>query len=397
MGRRARRRARRPPRRRLRGSSWRRWKPAGATARAVPDPAGRGHADHRRFDRRAGGGDRDRTQGGAAAGGHGRRERRAEIRRCLEQGQAGDRPERAARQHEAILRARGGRQGARHPLQPSGPGVPAGAGDQAGLPEDQHVRRFRPLLLLATIAFPGVAAPQTGGPPVPPRAITLQEAVVMARRSALVVIQARGQTRISAASTRAAYGAFLPALNLTAGATRQFASGARTRVENGQVVTLPSTPWSSNAGLAANVTIFSGGGRFFDLREARARESAAEVNETQAEWAAALNAEQQYYNVLAARESQTAAAAQLSQAEQQRRTAIARANARVATRSDSLRAEIQYRTAQVAVVDARVALDTANAALTRVTGSEEPLTAAEETNEHPGLAIDGAALRHPAL
>jgi outer membrane protein len=253
------------------------------------------------------------------------------------------------------------------------------------------------LLLLAALAFPGVAAAQAAGPPVPPRAITLHEAVEMARRNALVVIEAHGQARTSAASTRAAYGAFLPALNLSAGATRQFTSGARTRVENGQVVTLPSTPWSSNAGLSANVTLFSGGGRFFDLRAARARESAAEVNEDAAQYQATLDAEQQFYNVLAARESQVAAAAQLEQAEQQRRTAIARANARVATRSDSLRAEILYRTAQLAIVDARVSLDTANAALTRAVGSEEPLTAAEDVNELPGLNLDDDSLRNLAL
>jgi outer membrane protein len=121
------------------------------------------------------------------------------------------------------------------------------------------------------------------------------------------------------------------------------------------------------------------------------------VNETAQQFAAALAAKEQFYNVLAARESQVAAAAQLTQAEQQRRTAIARANARVATRSDSLRAEIQYRTAQLAVVDARNALDTANAALTRAVGSEEPVTASSETPEPTALALDENALRAMAL
>jgi outer membrane protein len=259
------------------------------------------------------------------------------------------------------------------------------------------VKRFHPLLLLLMIAIPSGAPAQTAGPPTPPRPITLQEAVSMAQRSALVVIQAQGQVRTSSASTRAAYGAFLPAVSLSAGATRQYASG-RTRIDsNGQVVTIPSDPWSSNAGLSANVTLFSGGGRLFDLKQARAREKAADVNEAAAQFSATLDAKQQYYNVLAARESQTAAAAQLEQAEQQRKTAIARANARVATRSDSLRAEILYRTAQLAVVDARVALETANASLTRVVASETPVTAADETEEHLGLALDDETLRTLAL
>ncbi|HXL14743.1 MAG TPA: TolC family protein [Methylomirabilota bacterium] len=259
------------------------------------------------------------------------------------------------------------------------------------------MRRLNPLLLLAMIAAPVAAPAQTPAPPMAARPITLEEAVAMAQRNALVVIQAHGQVRTSAASTRAAYGAFLPSVSLSAGANRSYSSG-QTRIDsNGQVVTNPSFPWTSNAGLSANVTLFSGGQRIFDLRQARARETAADVNETTARFSAMLDAKQQYYNVLAARESQTAAAAQLDQAEQQRKTAIARSNARVATRSDSLRAEIQYRTAQLAVTDARNDLETANAALTRAVGSEEPVTAAAGLPEHAELALDDATLRAMAL
>jgi outer membrane protein len=262
--------------------------------------------------------------------------------------------------------------------------------------EVEHVRRLS-LLLIAMIVSPVAAWGQTQASPATPRAITLQEAVTLAQRNALVVIQAHGDVRTSAAATRAAYGAFLPSVSLSAGSTRQFSSGARTRVENGQVVTLPTDPWSSNAGLSANVSLFTGGRRFFDLRQARARETAADVNETEQQFAAALTAKQQFYNVLAARESQLAATAQLEQAEQQRKTAIARVNARVATRSDSLRAEIQYRTAQLAIVTARNDLETANAALTRVVGSDEPVTAAADVAEHAGLSLDDATLRTLAL
>ena len=259
------------------------------------------------------------------------------------------------------------------------------------------MRRLSPLILIAMIATPAAAPGQTPAPPTAPRAITLQEAVTLAQKNALAVVQAHGDVRTSAAATRAAYGAFLPSVSLSAGATRQYTSGSLTRVENGQVVTLPSTPWSSNAGLTANVALFQGGARFFELRQARAQETAAGVNETAQQFAAALTAKQQFYNVLAAREAQVAATAQLGQAEQQRKTAIARVNARVATRSDSLRAEIQYRTAQLAIVTARNDLETANAALTRVVGSDEPLTAAADVEERPGLSLEDDALRALAL
>ncbi len=231
-----------------------------------------------------------------------------------------------------------------------------------------------------------------------PRPLTLQDAVALAQRNAPQVIQARGQARTTAAGVRSAYAAFLPSVNLTAGATRQYTSGARTRIENGQVITLPDEPWSSNVSLGGTVELFDGGQRFFDIRQARGREIAAEANEVAQRFGASLAAKQQFFNVLAARESQTAAAAQLEQAEQQRRTAIARARAKVATRSDSLRAEIQLRTAQLAVTEAQNALTSADASLTRVVGSEEPVTAAPaDSSEHIGLVLDEASLRDFAL
>ena len=54
-------------------------------------------------------------------------------------------------------------------------------------------------------------------------------------------------------------------------------------------------------------------------------------------FATTLAVKQQFYNVLAARESEGAARAQLEQAEQQLRTSELRLRARNVTRSDSLR------------------------------------------------------------
>jgi len=110
----------------------------------------------------------------------------------------------------------------------------------------------------------------------------------------------------------------------------------------------------------------------------------------------ALAAKQRYFDVLAARESQSAAAAQLQQAEQQRRVSVARARAQSATRSDSLRAEIQVRNARLAVRQAQDAFETANASLTRAVGSLEPVTAASDSLDQPTLALDQAALRNLA-
>lgn len=248
------------------------------------------------------------------------------------------------------------------------------------------------LVVAAATAAPGAPGPA-------PRPITLVEAVALAQRNAPVVVEARGQSRTSAAAVRSAVAAFIPSLNVSAGATRQVPEGgSRTRVENGQVVILPADPWSNNLGLSASVDLFDGGRRFFDLRQARVRASAAGVNEVSARYAATLAVKQQFFNVLAARESEAATSSQLEQANLQLRVAIARVRARNATRSDSLRAEIQVRNAQLAVSDAHTAVDVANASLTRAVGATDLVTAAvEDSLPTPVLALDVEKIRTLAL
>jgi outer membrane protein len=225
------------------------------------------------------------------------------------------------------------------------------------------------------------------------RPVTLAEAVALAEQNGLAIIQARGQKRVSAAGVRSSAASFLPSINLSAGATRQYVSGSRTRVENGQIVTLPNEPWSYNAGIGASVQLFDGGQRFFQLRAARADADAAGANVTAQKFNVALNAKEQFFNVLAARELEVAARTQLTQAEQQRRTAVAKVRARAATRSDSLRSEIQVRNARLALLDAQNARELADASLTRAVGTAYPVTAApDDSVDSPTLVVGDAAL-----
>jgi outer membrane protein len=215
------------------------------------------------------------------------------------------------------------------------------------------------------------AVPDTGV-----RAVTLDEALELARQYALQSVQTQGQLTTSAAAVRSAYASFLPSVSLSSGATRQFPSGGGgTRVENGQVITVPDEPWSYSGSLSANIEVFGGGRRFFELSQAKADRRAGEAGSIAGRYDVALAVKQQFYNVLAARESEIAAEAQVEQAEQQLRTAIARVRNQAATRSDSLRSEIQLRNARLAVLDARNSLAIANASLTRAVGTPYALTA----------------------
>jgi outer membrane protein len=180
-------------------------------------------------------------------------------------------------------------------------------------------------MLAVTIACAGLAT--SPGRAATPRAITLAEALVMAQRNDLGVVRADGGAQNARASVRSAWGAFLPNLSLSAGTTKQLTGAGSTRVENGQVVVTSRQPWSTNLGTSASLTLFDGGRRFFDMGQARANRVSAEVDAATARWQAALGTKQAFFNVLAARETQLAAAAQLEQAGQQRGRRV-RAHAR---------------------------------------------------------------------
>ena len=227
-----------------------------------------------------------------------------------------------------------------------------------------------------------------GPAPVP---ITLEQAVEMAQHNAVAIIQAEGQRQSGASDVRVAYASLLPNIDLSAGVARQLSnSGSRVRVENGQIVALPV---SYNFGLGAGLTLFEGGQRLFDIRQAKARLAAADANVVQQRYASLLLVKQQYWGVIAARESEAAARDQLQQAELQRKSSIARTKARTATRSDSLRAEIQVRNARLAVIEANTEIATANVGLTRAIGALQLVTATlSDSLSMPSLALDEATL-----
>ena len=208
-----------------------------------------------------------------------------------------------------------------------------------------------------------------------------------------------GQTRTAAASVRAAYGAFIPSLSLSAGAGRQLpAQAGQVRVVDGQVQTLSSEPWSYSAGLSANVGLFEGGKRLFQLQQSHAQADAATVSLGEQRALAALAAKQQFFNVLASIELEAAAEAQLQQSRQQLSMSVLHLRARTVTRSDSLRSEILVHNAQLAMTQARTSLDQANASLTRVVGTPYPVTAASaDSIGDTTLSLDDATLRQLAI
>ena len=242
--------------------------------------------------------------------------------------------------------------------------------------------RFLTVVLLAPLSLRAQGPASAGA-----RLISLDEAVRLAQQNAPLAVQARGQLRATDAAIRSAKGSYLPTLSLNYGSNRQ---GGETFFQ-GTLVPFRGDPWNFNRSVSSSLELFDGGRRFFLLRSARANQSAAESNDRLQKFRVALEVKQQYFNVLAARESRASARAQLAQSEEQLNSAIARVRAGAATVSDSLRSIIQVGNARLAVLTAENSLRVSNANLTRLAGTTFEVTA-EETPDSlvPRATIDSA-------
>jgi outer membrane protein len=223
------------------------------------------------------------------------------------------------------------------------------------------------------------------------RPIALKDAVSRAQQNALGAVQARGQVRSAESGVRAARSALFPSLNLTLGQVNQ--SGDRFDSQGRLVPYLAPQPWSYSTGISSTVNLFDGGRRLNEIRRARSDVGAAEANDVSQQFNVALQVKTQYYSILAARESEAAARAQLDQAQEQLKASIARTRAGVATLSDSLRSVVAVGNAQLALITARNNVRVASAALTRLVGSETAVTALpSDTLDLALVPIDSASL-----
>jgi outer membrane protein len=219
------------------------------------------------------------------------------------------------------------------------------------------------------------------------RPLSLDEAIRLAQRSAPGTVSARSQIRTSDAAVRTAYGTYIPTFSSNYSGSKQIGDA----VVDGRGFERPS--YSYSFGFSSNLELFDGMRRANQLRSAKANLAAAESNERLQRFRVALEVKQQFFIVAAARESRTAALAQLAQAEEQLKVASARVAARVAILSDSLRSVIQVGNAQLAVLNAENSLRNANATLTRLVATPYLVTAAVSENEGLNLVtLDSAQI-----
>ena len=242
----------------------------------------------------------------------------------------------------------------------------------------------------ALAAAVALASPCAGqGADAEVRTMSLNDAVRLAQRNSPVTTFARGQTRVSRATVTNSLSQFLPNVFLSTSA--QHSAGAS--YFQGKLVPFQGDPWSYGKRYSANLVLWDWGQRWFNYRASQSNLTAGSENEVLQRFTVALSVKQQYYNVLAARETEAAAQRQLENAETQLKVTAARLQAGAANRLDSLRTAVIVGQARLSIINAQNSLRIANATLTRLAASPVPITAiASDTAEVPTIDVDSVTL-----
>src|SRR2546427_10545545 len=220
--------------------------------------------------------------------------------------------------------------------------------------------------------------------------VTLPEAVRRALDVQPAVVQARGAVTTAGWQKRVAYGAFLPTVSLTSSASRQNAATV-----GGIGVQIAPGTYTYNTGLTASIDLFTGFKRLANYKNADPTEDANDAGLTNERYLVTAATAQLFYTALANDELVRVAQAQLQRAQEERQISVNKFQAGAATRSDTLTSTVDLGNAQLALLQAQANLATAQGALARQVGVDQPVRAVPDTT-FPSVP-DTAALRTEAL
>ena len=209
------------------------------------------------------------------------------------------------------------------------------------------------------------AAQQPGAEPT----VTRDQAVARALERSPAMAQASQQVENAEVGRRTAYGAFLPTLSASSGASLR--SSERFDPTTDRIVSGSND--SYNASLSAGYDLFTGGRRFAELDRSRADLSAAEARREDQRFQVKLQTEQLFFAALREGELLEVAGARLGQAEESLEMTRRQARVGLATTSDTLRARLEMVNARQAVLQAETATRAARFALGRQVGADRPV------------------------
>jgi outer membrane protein len=241
---------------------------------------------------------------------------------------------------------------------------------------------------------PPLPAPAMQAPGSPIRQVTLAEALELSLRASPTMVQARQDVRVAQAQERQTLGAFLPTVNSQA--TSGETGPNRINATTGTVQAFPEF-WSSRIGFSASYPLFTGFQRGAARHQAQATTSQRDATLLRQEYATALATKQVFFQALAFAELVTVQQTRLRGADEQLKLTTERLRLGATTRSDSLRAQVEYGNAQLALIQAQANLRVAQANLGRaiqVDGLATPIY--DSTLGERVQNLDTAALREQA-
>ncbi len=245
-----------------------------------------------------------------------------------------------------------------------------------------------------TVAAVCAAGLATAAAAQEPRRVTLAEALQLAIQAQPAMVQARQDVRVAQAQERQALGSFLPALNSSASSNKS--GNTRINATTGQVQTFPSY-WNSQLGFTASYDLFTGFRRGAVRRQTRSTTEQRDATLLRQEYTVALQTKQTFFQALAAAELVNVRQTRLRSAEEQLRLTAERLRLGATTRSDSLRARVEYGNAQLALIQAQNDLRDAQANLGRAIQAEGLATPVYDSTLEARVAnLDSAALRSEA-
>jgi outer membrane protein TolC len=217
--------------------------------------------------------------------------------------------------------------------------------------------------------------------------VTLDEAIERALERSPTMAQQEQSVGNAAASRRQAWGALLPGVSASSGASVRSQSQFDPTTQR----IVQGSADSYNAGLSASLTVFDGGRMFSNLTATRADFRAAEARRDDARNQVTFQTKQLFFAALRQSDLLEVARERVRQAEESLGMTRTRQQVGTATSSDTLRARLELINAQQAVLTAEVAARAARFSLGRQIGEPGPVTPADPGDLSPtplGLAED---------
>lgn len=245
---------------------------------------------------------------------------------------------------------------------------------RAEIPEGKNrmmkMTKMMTVCLGATLLLGEALTAQVGPPPTEPMAsISLEEAIRVALRRSPALAQSDQAIGNALESRRTAWGAFLPSLSMSSGASLRSTQRFDTNTDR---IVLGSSD-SYNAGLSASMDVFQGGARFDELARSRADVVAAQARQETQRFNVTLQTKNFFFQALEQQDLLEVARRRIAQAEQSLDLTRRRALAGEATRSDTLRARLELINARQNVLTSEVQTRAARFALGRHIGLAEPV------------------------